>query len=109
MSQILNDDAFHASLRRKGNEKNDESWRFNLAEARLQLAAMPDNELHALFVRHLNYIPGSSWVCYGYGWDHELSEDSWREMRAQLKCYRENCPEASFRSKKVRVPIDAAA
>lgn len=62
MSQILNDDAFHASLRRKGNEKNDESWRFNLAEARLQLAAMPDKELHALFVRHLNYIPGSSWV-----------------------------------------------
>ncbi len=41
---------------------NDESWRFNLAEARKMLAALPDNELHALFVRHLNYIPGSSYV-----------------------------------------------
>lgn len=41
---------------------NSESWRFNLAQARRELAAMPDAELHALFVRHLNYIPGSSYT-----------------------------------------------
>ncbi len=45
------------------------------------------------------------WSNYGYGWEHELSEDSWREMREQLKCYRANCPNASFKAKKVRVRL----
>jgi hypothetical protein len=35
---------------------------FNLTEAKRELAALPDKELHALFVRHLNYIPGSSYT-----------------------------------------------
>lgn len=46
------------------------------------------------------------WSNYGYGWEHELSEDSWREMREQLKCYRTNCPNAEFRAKKVRVRLE---
>jgi len=32
-------------------------------------------------------------VNYGQGWEHEVSEESWRAMREQLRCYRENCPE----------------
>jgi hypothetical protein len=47
------------------------------------------------------------WSNYGYGWEHEVSEDNWRDMKAQLKCYRENCPNASFRAKLARVRIEA--
>lgn len=32
-------------------------------------------------------------VNYGQGWEHELTEDSWREMRDRLREYRENCPQ----------------
>lgn len=46
------------------------------------------------------------WSNYGYGWEHEISEDTWKEMREQLKCYRANCPGASFRAKKARVRIE---
>lgn len=35
---------------------------------------------------------------YGYGWECEIEEDSWKAMREQLKVYRENCPNASFRA-----------
>ena len=49
------------------------------------------------------------WPNYGYGWEHEISEDSWRELRDQLKVYRANCPQYSFRAKKVRIPIESEA
>lgn len=26
----------------------------------------------------------------GYGWDCETTEETWKEARAQAKCYREN-------------------
>lgn len=33
-------------------------------------------------------------VWYGsHGWEHETTETSWKDARAQLKCYRENCPQ----------------
>jgi hypothetical protein len=49
------------------------------------------------------------WSHYGHGgaWSHELSEDSWQAIRAQLKCYRENCPEGRYLIKVKRVPIVA--
>lgn len=30
---------------------------------------------------------------YGQGFEHEVSEDTYREIRERLKEYRENCPE----------------
>ena len=32
-------------------------------------------------------------VNYGQGWEHETTELSWREAKAQIKAYRDNCPE----------------
>lgn len=32
------------------------------------------------------------WVNYGQGWEHEITEMSYREKIEQAKCYRENCP-----------------
>ena len=39
-----------------------ETWRFNLADAKRQIAAEPTAKLHAQYVHHLNYIPGSPYV-----------------------------------------------
>lgn len=36
-----------------------EAWRFNRREWQAKLAAMPNDELHALFVHHLNYVENS--------------------------------------------------
>jgi hypothetical protein len=33
------------------------------------------------------------YVNYGNGWEHELTEDTWKEAREQLKTYRANCPQ----------------
>lgn len=35
------------------------------------------------------------WVRYGdtYGWEHELTEKTYKAAREQAKTYRENCPE----------------
>ena len=30
---------------------------------------------------------------YGHGWEHETTEESWKELKEQQKCYRENCPQ----------------
>ena len=49
------------------------------------------------------------WSNYGYGWEHELSEDSWREMRERLKEYRTNAPQYRYRAKRVRVKIEFPA
>ncbi len=49
------------------------------------------------------------WSNYGYGWEHEISEDTWKEIRDRLKEYRANCPQGSFRAKKVRIQIEQAA
>lgn len=35
---------------------------------------------------HVNYG-------HGDGWEHEVSEDSWPEMRDRLREYRQNCPQ----------------
>lgn len=32
-------------------------------------------------------------VNYGQGWEHEVSESTFREIRARLREYRENAPE----------------
>lgn len=45
------------------------------------------------------------WSNYGYGWEHEISEDTWKEMRERLKEYRQNT-NGNFRVKKVRVKIE---
>ena len=42
---------------------------------------------------------------HGYGWDVVTSEDTAKEARAQVRCYRENEPQASHRIVKRRVPI----
>lgn len=42
---------------------------------------------------------------YGYGWDEELTEETYKEAKEQLKTYRENCPHAQYKIKKKRVPI----
>jgi hypothetical protein len=40
---------------------------------------------------------------YGYGWEMVTTEETWKDARAQLRCYRENEPNASHRVKKIRV------
>jgi hypothetical protein len=30
-------------------------------------------------------------VNYGHGWEHETTEDTWKEAKDQIRCYRENC------------------
>lgn len=42
---------------------------------------------------------------YGYGWDEELTEDTYKEAKEQLKIYRENCPQAQYKVVKKRVKI----
>lgn len=51
------------------------------------------------------------WVHYGQGWEHEISEDSWREMRDRLREYRENCPQypVKVRKRRIRLEVQVAA
>jgi len=42
---------------------------------------------------------------YAYGWETVTCEDTWREAREMLKCYRENEPGTAFRIKKARVKL----
>jgi len=44
---------------------------------------------------------------YGYGWETECTEDTRKEARQQLRCYRENGPGA-YRMVKRRVKIARA-
>ena len=44
------------------------------------------------------YLEGN----YGYGWEVMFECEDGRDAREQLRCYRENVPEAQFRIKKVR-------
>lgn len=46
---------------------------------------------------------------YGMGWEDEIEEDSWREMRERLKEYRENAPQYQYRCTRRRERIEAAA
>ena len=41
----------------------------------------------------------------GYGWEVVTAEDTWREAREQLKCYRENQPEYPVRARRKRERI----
>lgn len=45
------------------------------------------------------------WSNYGHGWEHELSEDTWPEMRQRLKEYRENAPQYLYKVKLARVKV----
>jgi hypothetical protein len=46
-------------------------------------------------------------VNYGQGWEHEISEDSFREARDRRREYRENCPEYPVRLLCKRVRIES--
>jgi hypothetical protein len=46
------------------------------------------------------------WINYGRGWEHEISEDSSKEIRERAKEYRENCPEYPRQIKCKRVRIE---
>jgi hypothetical protein len=46
-------------------------------------------------------------VNYGHGWEHELTEESWKDARAQMKCYRENCPQYPVRSRRTREKLSS--
>ena len=41
---------------------------------------------------------------YGQGFEVVTYEETWKEARAQARCYRANEPSTSFRIRKVRVP-----
>lgn len=43
---------------------------------------------------------------YGYGWEEELTEDTYAEAKAQLKTYRENCKNAQYKIVKKRIKIN---
>lgn len=49
---------------------------------------------------HVNYG-------YGDGWEHECTEDTYREARQRRKEYRENCPQYPTKIVRRRVKIDA--
>ena len=43
---------------------------------------------------------------YGYGWSTETIEETYKEAKAQLKCYKENIGnQCDLRIKKVRIPV----
>jgi hypothetical protein len=43
---------------------------------------------------------------YGYGWEVELTEETYKEAKTQLKCYRENASGLTgIKIKKVRAPL----
>jgi hypothetical protein len=47
------------------------------------------------------------WLNYGQGWEHEISEDTGREVRQRAKEYAENCPEYPRKiTGPHRVPLD---
>lgn len=41
---------------------------------------------------------------YARGWEMVTTEETWKDAKAQLKCYRENEPGTAFRSVKRRIP-----
>jgi hypothetical protein len=47
------------------------------------------------------------WVKYGsaYGFEHEITEDSWKDARDRVREYRENCPQYPVRIVKKRVAL----
>ena len=47
------------------------------------------------------------WINYGGGWEHEISESTRAEAKAQQKTYRENCPQYPTKIIKRRVKIAA--
>lgn len=44
-------------------------------------------------------------INYGQGWEHETTELSRADAKAQLRCYRDNCPQYPAKSKKTRERI----
>ena len=42
---------------------------------------------------------------YGYGWEEELTEDTYNEAKEQLKTYRENVKNAQYKIVKKRIKI----
>jgi hypothetical protein len=49
------------------------------------------------------------YVNYGQGWEHETTENTFAELKAQQKCYRDNCPQYPTQRRIVRVKIGGAA
>jgi hypothetical protein len=45
-------------------------------------------------------------IDYGRGWEHELTESSHADARAQARCYRENVPEYPLRIRRRRERIE---
>jgi len=45
---------------------------------------------------------------YGYGWDVLCTEETWREAKAQLRCYEENELQYLHRIVKRRVKLETA-
>lgn len=43
---------------------------------------------------------------YGYGWECELTETTKADAMAQMKCYKENCPGASYKVVKKRERVE---
>ncbi len=44
-------------------------------------------------------------VDYGQGFEHETTEPTYADARAQLRCYRVNCPQYPARLKRARERI----
>lgn len=42
---------------------------------------------------------------YGHGWEVELTEVSYKELRLRLKEYRENAPQGIYKTRVARVPV----
>jgi hypothetical protein len=47
-------------------------------------------------------------VNYGQGWEHEVTEDTWKDARAQAKTYRANCA-FPVKIRAVRIPREMPA
>ena len=46
-------------------------------------------------------------VNYGLGWEHEITEDTYREAREARREYRENCPQYPVKLVRKRERIEA--
>lgn len=54
------------------------------------------------------YVEFRLWVNYGQGWEHECSEASLKDVLAQVKVYRANCPEYPVKWTRARLRIEAS-
>lgn len=64
-----------------------------------------DQEINVRCITPLTTKEFQLWINYGQGWEFETSEENWKALVQQQKCYAENCPEYPTKKKVARISI----